>query len=183
MMSEDKNYPPRKGPIVESSLPEEECKKVTIKIGRDVAEVPLVLPLVQQMHRESLFSDLPFDRAQFDKIIGFIRDNPGFNGALYAEYEGEPVAFAYYVFRPFMGSRKSWVTVMHTVYLRADIRATPLGGYIWNRILMAVRGWSTPRGARGIMFNVTSGIAMEETDTVLRAGGATHLGGNYFMRF
>lgn len=151
-------------------------------IGSDVADVPHVLPLVRQMHRESLFSDIEFDQAQFDQIIGFIRDNPGFNGALYVEYDDEPVAFAYYVFRPFMGSRKSWVTVMHTLYVRADIRSTPVGGYIWQRILMAVRSWSTPRSSKGIMFNVTSGIAVEETDTVLRSSGASHLGGNYFMR-
>ncbi|SIS70303.1 hypothetical protein [Phaeovulum vinaykumarii] len=163
---------------MESSLPEEERRKVVIHIGQEVADIPQVLPLVQQMHKESLFSDLPFDQPQFERICGFIRDNPGFNGGLYAEYDGAPVAFAYYVFRPFMGSRKSWVTVMHTLYLRADVRATPLGGYIWQRILMAVRAWSAPRGSRGIMFNVTSGIAIEETDTVLRTGGATHLGGN-----
>lgn len=167
---------------MDSSLSEEERGKVRIVLGQDVADVPHILPLVRQMHKESLFSDLPFDQPQFDQIIGFIRDNPGYNGALYVEYDGEPVAFAYYVFRPFMGSRKSWITVMHTLYLRADIRSTALGGYIWQRIMMAVRGWSAPRGSKGIMFNVTSGIAVEETDTVLRSGGATYLGGNYFMR-
>ncbi|PTV93280.1 hypothetical protein C8J27_1203 [Rhodobacter aestuarii] len=167
---------------MQSSLSAEERRKVMIKLGEEVADVPHILPLVHQMHRESLFSDLPFDQPQFEQIIGFIRDNPGFNGALYVEYDGQPVAFAYYVFRPFMGSRQSWITVMHTLYLRADIRSTPVGGYIWERIMLAVRTWSAPRGAKGIMFNVTSGIAVEETDTVLRSGGATHLGGNYFMR-
>ena len=165
-----------------SSLSDAERSKVRIVLGEDVADVPHVLPLVHQMHRESLFSDLPFDQDQFDKIIGFIRDKPGFNGALYVEYDDQPVAFAYYLFRPFMGSRKSWMTVMHTVYIRADIRSTPVGGYIWDRILMAVKAWSVPRGSRGIMFSVTSGIAIDETDTVLRAGGATHLGGNYILR-
>lgn len=167
---------------MKEGISEDLASKVHIVIGKDFADVPHILPLVQQMHRESLFSDLPFDAAQFDQIIGFIRDNPGFHGALYVEFDGEPVAFAYYVFRPFMGSRKSWMTVMHTVYLRADIRSTRIGGYIWDRILMAVRAWSAPRGSRGIMFNVISGIAVEETDAVLRAGGATHLGGNYFVR-
>lgn len=163
-------------------ISEEMASKVHIVLGREVAAVPHILPLVRQMHSESLFSDLPFDEPQFNQIIGFIRDDPGFHGALYVEFDGEPVAFAYYVFRPFMGSRKSWMTVMHTVYLRADIRSTRIGGYIWQRILMAVRAWSAPRSSKGIMFNVISGIAVEETDAVLRSGGATHLGGNYFMR-
>ena len=71
---------------------------------------------------------------------------------------------------------------MHTIYLRGDIRSTPLGGYIWERIIMAVRGWSAPRSSKGLMFNVVSGIAIEESDTVLRANGGTFLGGNYFIR-
>jgi GNAT superfamily N-acetyltransferase len=161
---------------------DEEWAKIKVRIGQEVADIPHVLPLVRQMHKESLFSDFPFDMPQFERICSFIRDDPANNGALYIEYDGTPVAFAYYMYRPFMGSRESWVTVMHTLYIRPDIRSTPLGATIWERIILTVRAWSAPRSSRGLMFNVTSGIAIEETDTILRTAGATPLGGNYLLR-
>lgn len=167
---------------IESSLSPEERQKVKIVIGEEASQLPKILPLVRQMHRESMFADFPFDEPQFEKIAAFIKDEPGFHGGLYAEHEGTPAAFAYYLFRPFLGSRKNWVTVMHTLYIRSDLRSTPVGGYIWSRIMLAVRGWSTPRGSKGVLFNVMSGIAVEETNTVLRASDATYLGGNYLLR-
>lgn len=160
----------------------DDSKDVTIRIGENVSDIDLILPLVQQMHKESIFSDFPFDEEQYRRICLFMRDRPSHHGGLYVEHEAEPVAFAYYNLRPFMGSRKTFVTYMHTVYIRADLRSTPLGGYIWQRIMLTARGWSVPRQSRGVFFSVISGIAKEETDVVLRAGGATHLGGNYFMR-
>lgn len=168
--------------MIENSLSEVERSKIVFLIGDEVADVPYVLPLVQQMHKESLFSDLPFDQQQYENICKVIKNNPAHHSALYVEYDEEPVAFAYYNFRPFMGSQQSWVTYMHTLYLRSDIRSTPVGGFIWERIVMSVRAWSAPRSSRGIIFNVMSGIAIEESDAVLRANGSTHLGGNYFMR-
>lgn len=167
---------------IESSLSAEERQKIKIVVGEDAGQLPKILPLVRQMHQESIFADFPFDEPQFEKIAAFIKDEPGYHGGLYAEYEGTPAAFAYYLFRPFLGSRKNWVTIMHTLYIRNDLRSTPIGGYIWSRIVLAVRGWSTPRGSKGVLFNVMSGIAVEETDLVLRASDATHLGGNYLLR-
>lgn len=155
---------------------------LTIKIGENVAEIDLILPLARQMHKESIFSDLPFDDDQYKRICMFIKDRPSHHGAVYVEMENEPIAFAYYNLRPFMGSRKTMVTYMHTIYIRTDLRSTPLGGYIWERIMLTARAWSVPRQSRGVFFSVMSGIAIEETDAVLRTSGATHLGGNYFLR-
>ncbi len=166
----------------EPKISESEARKLQILFGKDVAELDKLLPLARQMHKESIFSDMPFDLPQLEKVVNDLKDETGYHGAVYVEYEGEPVAFAYFNFCPMMGSRKTWITVMHTIYIRSDIRSTPIGGYIWDRIMMAVRAWSAPRGSKGLMFNVVSGIAIEETDMVLRTGGATHLGGNYFMR-
>ncbi|MFV0409239.1 MAG: hypothetical protein ACK5LJ_05950 [Paracoccus sp. (in: a-proteobacteria)] len=163
-------------------LPESEIRKLDITFGKDTADLDKVLPLAKQMHRESIFSDVPFDQPYIEQMVENLKDETGFHSAVYVEYEGEPVAFAYFNFSPMMGSKKTWITIMHTMYIRSDIRSTDLGGYIWHRIMMAVRGWSTPRGSKGVMFNVISGISIEETDLVLRGNGATYLGGNYFMR-
>lgn len=157
-------------------------RDLTIRIGENIAEIDLILPLVRQMHKESLFSDIPFDDAQYRRICMFIKDRPSHHGGMFVEHKSEPVAFAYYNLRPFMGSRNAWVTYMHTIYIRSDLRSTPLGGYIWERIVLTAQGWSVPRQSRGIFFSVISAIAMEETDVVLRSSGATYLGGNYFLR-
>lgn len=168
--------------MLENFLPPQELAKITIKIGSDAAEIDMILPLVRQAHKESYFADLPFDREQYESLCHLLRDKPGFYGALYAEYEGEPAAFAYYMFRPILGSRKTWITIIHSLYIRSDLRATPVGGYLWNRINLTVKTWSAPRGSKGIMFNVISGVAIEDTDTLIRANGGTYLGGNYFLR-
>jgi hypothetical protein len=157
-------------------------RQITLSIAENVAEIDLVLPLVRQMHKESIFSDLPFDEEQYRRICMFIGEKPSHHGGMFIQHEGEPVAFAYYNLRPFMGSRKTWVTYMHTLYIRSDLRSTALGGYMWERIVTTAKGWSIPRQSRGIFFSVISAIAVEETDLVMRGTGATHLGGNYFLR-
>lgn len=157
-------------------------QEIKLKIGENVSDIDMILPLARQMHKESLFSDFPFDEDQYRRICMFLKDRPNRHGGLYVEFEDEPVAFAYFNLRPFMGSRETWVTYMHTVYIRSDLRSTPLGGYIWERIMLTAKGWSIPRRSRGIFFGVISAIAIEETDVVLRTAGATHLGGNYFLR-
>ncbi|CAM3268277.1 GNAT family N-acetyltransferase [Paracoccus nototheniae] len=167
---------------IETTLPESTLRKITVQFGKDVIDLDKILPLARQLHKESMFSDMPFDQPQLEKVVSDLKGETGFHGSVYIEYEGEPVGFAYFYFSPLMGSRQTWVTVMHTVYIRSDIRSTDIGSYVWQRIMLAVRGWSAPRGSKGIMFNVVSGVAIEETDLVLRANGATHLGGNYFMR-
>ncbi|MFV0292188.1 MAG: hypothetical protein ACK5II_02800 [Paracoccus sp. (in: a-proteobacteria)] len=163
-------------------LSESEARKLTIKFGKDTADLDKILPLARQMHKESIFSDVPFDQPQIETLVNNLKDETGYHGAVYVEYDNEPVAFAYFNFSPLMGSQKTWITVMHTMYIRSDIRSTNLGGYIWHRIMLAVRSWSAPRGSKGVMFNVISGISIEETDLVLRGNGATYLGGNYFLR-
>ena len=166
----------------DARLPSKEVQKINIKIGSDVAEIDLILPLVKQAHKESFFADQPFDKDQYERLCGFLISNPGFYGALYAEYDNEPAAFAYYMFRPLLGSKKTWITIMHSLYIRSDLRATDIGGYLWDRIMTTVRAWSAPRGSKGLMFNVISGVAVEDTDALIRANGGTFVGGNYFIR-
>lgn len=164
------------------TLPEDEMKRVQMKFGKDAAELDKIRPLIAQMHKESLFSDLPFDEEPLQRIIGFLEDKPERHGSVYAEVDGEPAAFCYFVLRPFLGSSNSIMTSVHTVYLRSDIRSTPIGGYIWHRIMLTIRAWSAPRQSRGVMINGMTGVAIQETDTFVRAHGATPLGGNYFIR-
>lgn len=168
--------------MYESRISEEEALKVKIIVGSEIDEASKLMPLVKLAHKESYFSDLPFEEDTYLRICQFAKDKPAYYGALYVEYDGEPAGFAFYMYRPMSESKHQWMTIMHGIYVRNDLRATDVGGYIWNRMLTAVRVWGAPRSSRGIMFNVTSGFAMAETDAILRANGATYLGGNYFLR-
>lgn len=156
--------------------------KLNILIGSDITQADLVLPLARQAHKESYFADVPFEAEVYESMVRRALENPGYYGCLYADYDGDPVGFALYMLRPLMGSKKTWITAMHSLYIRSDLRSTPLGAYVWNRIMATVRAWSVPRGAKGMTFNVVSGIAIEESDTVIKSYGGTHLGGNYFIR-
>ena len=145
-------------------------------------EAHRLLPLARLGHKESYFAELPFDEATFIKICTFVKEKPSEYGAVYADYKGEPAAFALYLLRPFFNSPRLRVTLMHGIYVRSDLRGTPAGGYMWNRMIQIARAWGIPRSSYGIMFNVTTGIAMEASDSLLRANGCTYLGGNYFLR-
>ncbi|WP_313348887.1 hypothetical protein [Paracoccus sp. (in: a-proteobacteria)] len=156
--------------------------KVKIQSGKELSDVSLILPLVRQAHRESYFSDLPFDQEVYERMAHRVKENEGYYGGLYALYEDVPAGFAYFMLRPMLGSTKTWITIMHSIYVRSDLRSTPVGAYIWERMMSVVRVWSMPRSSKGIMFNATVGIAVEESDAAIRAYGGTYLGGNYFMR-
>lgn len=166
----------------EPRIDSDEINKITVRVGKEVSEIGLILPLVRQAHRESYFADMPFDQEVYERMAQRVTDNEGYYGGIYVLYEDVPAGFAYFMLRPMVGSKKTWITLMHSIYVRGDLRSTPIGSYVWERMLSAVRIWSMPRGSKGLMFNAVAGIAIEEADAAIRAYGGTYLGGNYFMR-
>lgn len=60
-------------------------------------------------------------------------------------------------------------------FLRRDYRGTSIG----PRLVKAFVQWAKSRGASEVCMGVTSGIAVAQTDSMLRRMGFTHMGGNY----
>lgn len=157
-------------------------RRTDVTVGRHAARPYLIVPLARQMHRESLFADLPFDQPQVERMLAQVHDDSGYHGAVVVSCEAEPVAFALFAFEPMRTHSASWITVIHTAHLRSDIRDTAIGTAVWQRVMLAVRGWSAPRGVRGIQVALTLGVAVPRMDALLAADGATPLGGAFLSR-
>ncbi|WP_405401313.1 hypothetical protein [Paracoccus sp. Ld10] len=168
--------------IIDTDLPPALLRRTDVTVGRDAARPDLIVPLARQMHRESLFADLPFDQPQIERMLGLVHDDSGYHGAVVVACEAEPVAFALFEFEPMRTHSASWITVIHTAHIRSDIRETAMATAIWHRVILAVRGWSAPRGVRGIQIALGLGVAVPRMDALLTADGATPLGGAFFSR-
>ena len=154
---------------------------LNVRVGSDFGEIPYLLPLVRQLHRESHFKDVPFRYESYEEMCKNVIEKPGTFGGFYIEADGEPAAFAYFFAQRYMGSELR-VTTIHTFYIRPDLRGTPTGAAVWDRLKTVIRLWSVPRECTSMMFHVQSGVDVEAIDTFMRMQGATHLGGNYIMR-
>ncbi|ARV18645.1 hypothetical protein AEP_01701 [Curvibacter sp. AEP1-3] len=60
-------------------------------------------------------------------------------------------------------------------FLRGRYRGTSIA----PRLVKAFVEWAKSRGASEVFMGITSGIAVEQTDQMMRRMGFTHLGGNY----
>ena len=154
---------------------------LTLRVGSDFGEIPYILPLVRQLHRESHFKEIPFRYESYENMCRNVIEEPGKFGGFYVEADGEPAGFVYLFAQKYMGSDLQVATI-HTFYIRPDLRGTPTGAAVWDRLKTAIRLWCIPRQCTSMMFHVQSGVDLDAIDAFMRMQGATHLGGNYIMR-
>ena len=73
------------------------------------------------------------------------------------------------------------MTTAHLIAVDAERCGRYLSAKAFVRLLGAIRLWSDSRGASQILVHVTTGVAIRQTDRLLRAVGARLLGGSYSL--
>nr|WP_272214561.1 hypothetical protein [Marinicella sp. W31]MDC2880184.1 hypothetical protein [Marinicella sp. W31] len=71
------------------------------------------------------------------------------------------------------------LTTIHNLNVQKSLRASLAGGKVTLGLLKRAEAWSRAKGAREMLFHVTSGVETARTERIMRKMGYEAMGGNY----
>lgn len=156
--------------------------RLRVRLVTERAEMEALRPMVRAAHEETIFGDIPFSDAKFDKFADRAARDPKRYGVIVAERGGKCCGFLHCAAGEYMMGEGALLTTVLALHVRPEIRSSLLGGKAAVRLVRAVKKWSQARGAERVMFHVTSGLRMRELDRFFRRSGIIRNGGNYACR-
>ena len=76
-------------------------------------------------------------------------------------------------------TRSRMLMTIHNLNVAKTLRASLAGGRVTLGLLKRAEAWSRAKGAREILFHVTSGVETERTERMMRKLGYAAMGGNW----
>ena len=120
-------------------------------------DIPRLIELGEQMHVESRFASLPFDRDKVRGLFAHLIESPD-GLLLVAEIDGVPIGgFAGYVVEHYFARTK--VASDFGLFIEPASR----GGMTAPRLLKAYIEWAKEQGAVMIQAGITTGVHVEQT--------------------
>lgn len=140
----------------------------------EAADIPVMIELGAEMHEESAFRRLDYDRdICFDLGVRYLSDPE--NHFSYCAYEGEELVgmfmgylTPYYFGKDLLASDILW-------YVKRDRRGSMMG----IRLLKAFRSWAKERGAKEVCIGVSTAVDVDRTHKLLSCMGFEHVGGTF----
>ena len=116
-------------------------------------EAKWLCPLVEAIHAETRFGDIPFSPDKFERQFKRMLADRQRHCVLVAEREGHPLGLIYcsageYLFGTGTNNGGGVLTTVHAFNVASDVRNTLLGGRVAVRLLSGVVKWSKARGSR-----------------------------------
>jgi len=144
--------------------------------GTDIAPV---IALARAAHAESRFGYIPFSSEKVEALIARIVASPSRSACILAA-RGDDLAGMLWcsVGEYHIGSDVLLATI-HNLNVQKSLRATLAGGRVTLGLMKRAEAWSRAKGAREVLFHVTSGVETARTDRLMRKMGYEAMGGNY----
>lgn len=146
-----------------------------------IDEIERLRKLAFDDHMESVFHFIPFSDRKFDAYAERVVSNPNHSAIIVADSEDDIFGFAMCSVGEYFIGERVLVTTVTVLYVRPIYRISLLGGKIVLKIVKAIIGWSESVGSARVIFHVTSGVKMKESDQMFRKLGGRTLGGNYLF--
>lgn len=138
--------------------------------------------LAKQFHEESIFAEIPFSPEKFYAAFDATISEPTKFLGLKVMREDHMLGFCYASIGEYhIGKGVKMVTVI-TIFVDKEIRSSLLGGRVTKKLMQGVEVWGRKLGASYILYHVTAGNGVAETDKLFRKMGMTTLGGNYGVK-
>lgn len=150
--------------------------KIRLAVPQDQAAL---IDLAKQNQAETVFGDISVNSLRVNETLNALFHlNHGKYVLIVAENaEGKLVAGLlgcverYYFSDELQAQLVQW-------YLLPSVRGTSIA----LRLVKAFVEWAKSRGASEVFMGITSGIHVQQTDSMMKKMGFTHLGGNYAVK-
>ncbi len=131
------------------------------------------------MHARTMFADIPFSDAKFDRAADLVLSRPKHTVALLAEWKNRIVGAIWATAgQYFIGEGDILVTV-HMIAVDNETLSPVSRARTFLRLIAGLRQWAETRKARHILIHLTTGRNLAATDKLLRAAGMKCVGGSY----
>ena len=154
-------------------------KEVKLRQATSEVDLPAIVALAKEAHEESHFGDIAFSDSKVRKIALAAFDDSKRHAVILAERAGRPVGFVYCSVGEFYIGSNALLTTIHNLNVSKSIRSNLSGGRAALRLFRGVELWSEARGAKRILFHVTSNVNLAQTHKLAKKVGYRFIGGSY----
>lgn len=135
--------------------------------------------IVQLAHEESRFGFIPFNPNKVRKIARAAFKNKKRHTVMIANRHGQAVGFGYCSVGEYHIGSNVLLTTIHNLNVSRTVRASLSGGKIAIGLFRSVETWSQARGAKEILFHVTSDVNLAQAHKLAKRIGYKFVGGSY----
>lgn len=100
-----------------------------------------------------------------------------------ARRHGDAVGFAYCSVGEYHIGTDILLTTIHNMNVSRDVRASLSGGKIALGLFKGIESWSQARGAKEVLFHVTSDVDLARAHKLAKRIGFKFVGGSYVKSF
>jgi len=146
----------------------------TVYRHMEAADIPVMIELGAEMHEESAFSRLDYDKEKcFDLGIRYLSNPEKYFS--YCAYEGDELVgmFMGYLSPYYFGNDLLANDILW--YVKKERRGSMMG----LRLLKAFRVWAKERGASEVCIGVSTAVDVDRTHELLSRMGFKHVGGTF----
>jgi hypothetical protein len=142
-------------------------------------DIESIIELARLSHAESRFGYIPFSGDKVRKVVEKALENEKRQGVFFA-YKGEVlVGFAYCSIGEYHIGTDVLLTTIHNINVAKDVRHKLDGGRVALGLFKGIESWSQARGAKEVLFHVSSGIDLGRAHKLAKRMGFTFIGGSY----
>ncbi|WP_208352883.1 GNAT family N-acetyltransferase [Pseudaestuariivita rosea] len=152
---------------------------MSFRLVNSEADLPHIVDLAKEAHEESRFGYIPFSPEKVRKIALRALKDQKRHAVIIAEKNERAIGFAYCSVGEYHIGSDILLTTIHNINVSHDIRSSLSGGRIALGLFRGVQIWSQARGAKEILFHVTSDVNLAQAHKLAKRIGYKFVGGSY----
>ena len=158
---------------------EQTSAAIAFRIVDNERDIPALVQLAQEAHEESRFSYMRFSPDKVRKIAKSALKDPKRNAVMLAHKGKTPVGFAYCSVGEYHIGEGALITTIHNMNVSRSVRAGLSGGRVALGLFKGIETWSAARGAKEVLFHVTSDVDLARAHKLAKRIGYKFIGGSY----
>ena len=146
---------------------------------RDREEIRAVL---QYEHKQTIFRNQPFSDWKYDRHVNEVLSKPQRMTCLVAEWKGAAIGVAWAGADSYMLSDGPLFVTVYGLAVEMQSLSPLRRAKAFISLVKGVQRWAKSMNASHTFIHVTTGTNLKSTDKLLRAAGATCVGGAYVVK-
>lgn len=156
---------------------------LVFRLATAEGDLPDIVKLAAMAHEESRFRYIPFNPDKVRKIARSAFKDQKRHAVMIAEQHGQAVGFVYCSIGEYHIGSDVLLTTIHNMNVSRSVRSSLSGGKIALGLFRGVETWSQARGAKEILFHVTSDVDLARAHKLAKRIGFKFVGGSYVKSF
>ena len=155
------------------------CAAIAFLIVDNERDIPTLIQLAQEAHEDSRFNYIKFSPGKVRKIAKNALKETKRHTVMLAHKGKVPVGFACCSVGEYHIGEGALVTTIHNMNVSRPVRSGLSGGRLALGLFKGFEIWSAARGAKEVLFHVTSDVHLARAHKLAKRIGYKFIGGSY----